>query len=334
MANKRFFLDLPKRLDQAKLKINKRLVVFLIFVGIATFLWFLRALEQDYVTRISHPVSYTNLPTDKVLVHEMPSKLSIEVKGKGFAIIRHNWDISKNPVQLNFGQLHRQELPSTPSIKIQVFSSQIKPQVASQLTKLSVNSITPESLMFEFSEKITKRVPIHADIFLDLEKQFMIRNGIILLPDSVDISGPAAIVDTINSILTTEIKLKKVNKSIKRNLSLVSPGNELQLSVKKVVVEIPVEQYTEKSLSVPVVAINVPDSLHLKTFPAQVEVKFRVVISAFDLIQPQDFQIVVDYLETAQDSPVKIKPHILVAPGLIENPRIKPEWLDYLLEQK
>ncbi|MCK5821783.1 MAG: hypothetical protein KAH17_07850, partial [Bacteroidales bacterium] len=117
-------------------------------------------------------------------------------------------------------------------------------------------------------------------------------------------------------------------------LSLISPLDRIELSLKRVAVEIAVEQYTEKSLTVPIEGINIPDSVHLKTFPSHAQITFRVVISAYDLIQSQDFRVGADYLEISSSPLTKIKPRIIMAPDLIENPRINPELVDYLLEQK
>ena len=334
MAGRELVKKMSVIIKLTKLNINRKLLVFLIFGGIATFFWFLRALEQNYVARIDHPIVYSNFPDDKVLVHKLPSRISLEVEGEGYAILRHNWDISKNPVKLVFNQIYRDKFPQEDNVLISVPVSQIKTIVDNQLNDLRVLTIKPDSLNFHFSSSITKRVPVQADIKLDLEKQFMIRNWIIIQPDSVDLSGPTAIVDTVNSILTTDLKFKKLDHSVKKNLGLIIPHDLLSTSVKRVTVEIPVEQYTEKSLSVPIEGINVPDSVHMKTFPAHANITFRVVISAFDLIQTQDFRIGADYLEISDASPVKIKPRILMAPGLIENIRINPELVDYLLEQK
>ncbi|MEA1876443.1 MAG: YbbR-like domain-containing protein [Bacteroidota bacterium] len=334
MAKTRFIQKITGKVEMAKHKMNKKLVVFLVFGGIATFFWFLRALEQNYITQINHPVVYINFPDDLVLIKELPKRISLEIEGEGNAILRHNWDIAKTPVRISFNQVYRDKLPQENNFLISVLTSHLKPTVETQLSNFKVLRIKPDSLSFHFSESSTKRVPVIADLKLDLEKQFMIRDRIMIQPDSVDISGPTAIIDTINSISTTDLKFKKLDHSVKRNLSLVNPHNLLTISAKRVAVEILVEQYTEKSLSVPIEGINVPDSVHLKTFPAHVQVTFRVVISAFDLIQTQDFRIAADYLEISSATLTKIKPRILMAPGLIENPRINPELVDYLLEQK
>ncbi len=58
------------------------------------------------------------------------------------------------------------------------------------------------------------------------------------------------------------------------------------------------------------------------------------LISAFDQIDPTDFMIVADYLDIEFSTSRKLKPRIEMAPSLIEHPKIQPELVDYLLENK
>ena len=48
-----------------KSKINHKMIVFFIFVGISTALWFINALGKSYSTYIEYPVRYINLPEKK-----------------------------------------------------------------------------------------------------------------------------------------------------------------------------------------------------------------------------------------------------------------------------
>jgi len=325
---------LSQQINPNNLKLDKRLVVFLVFVGIATLLWFLAALEKNHITSIEHPVVFNDLPNNKVLVNELPSKLTLEVEGKGFTILRHNWDISKSPVVIKFTQLSQGISQKKGILRLDIPTSQIKSRISNQLDNLKVLSITPDSLHFVLAGTSTKKVPVISNLSFDLQKQYMIRDKIKISPDSITVTGPALIIDTLSGIYTTSLRLRNLNRSASRTLNLENPNTQLKLETDKVEIEIPVEQFTEKKLTIPIDPINLPDSLNLKTFPATVEATFRVVMSAYDKIQPEDFRIVVDYLDIESGTSSKIKAKILLAPSLIENPRIKPEIMDYLLEQK
>jgi hypothetical protein len=333
MEGQGFIGQYIEKLKGAKLRLNRRLLVFIVFFGIATFLWFLKAMDKSYVTHIEHPVIYQNLPEKMVLVKEMPKKLLLEVQGTGYSILRHNWDISKSPVRINFKKLAK-PVSMGNTTKISIPTTQVKELITNQLNNLVVLSSQPDSLVFLFSKNYSKKVPVIANIELELAHQFMIRDRILLIPDSVLVSGPAILIDTLKGIQTIPQKFKKVDRSLRRNVGLLSPHNQLEISEKRIIMEVPVEQYTEKSLLVPVSVLNIPDSLILKSFPSEVEVTFRVVVSAFEQIQPEDFTLTIDYENIKVTAGQKAKPLLVAHSGLVENPKLKPEWVNFLLEKK
>ena len=57
------------------------------------------------------------------------------------------------------------------------------------------------------------------------------------------------------------------------------PAKECTVSAKKVILTIPVEQFTEAEIKVPVKILNCPDSISIKIFPDVVTVKGLVAIS-------------------------------------------------------
>ena len=84
-----------------KLKNDKRIVVSLVCLLIATVLWFLNALSKDYSTTITYPVKYVDAPKNQFLANEPPSKLDLKVNAHGFTLLRHKLSLSFSPIVLN-----------------------------------------------------------------------------------------------------------------------------------------------------------------------------------------------------------------------------------------
>lgn len=97
------------------IKRRRQVLILLFCVVIASVLWFLRALENRYDTEITHPVEYVNLPENYVLLQPLPRKLTLEVEGLGFSILRHNWDFSKDPLIVDFHDINL-AVPRKPSV--------------------------------------------------------------------------------------------------------------------------------------------------------------------------------------------------------------------------
>lgn len=334
MAVNPFFKKIPGILSRERLLPNKKLIIFVIFIGIATFIWLLWTLEKEYTTVISNPVQFSGLPEDRILVNKLPEKIQMEVTARGFAILRHNWDISTPPLKINFSNLYNVPFDNNTAQNINVSLGAAKSRLTNQLSDIRVNSIVPDTLTFSFAILIHKKVPVIADIELEMEKQYMTKGIARVIPDSIEISGPSTILDTLDHLMTAPLRLKKVDRNIVRNLAVVNHHDKITLMHKRVQVEVQVDQYTEKKLEAPIHGINVPDSVQLKFFPATAIITFRVIVSEFEKIQPEQFKLVVDYKQIEAGSAPKLLVQVLNSPDYISNLKTNPEAVSYILENK
>jgi len=93
------------------------------------------------------------------------------------------------------------------------------------------------------------------------------------------------------------------------------------------------QQYTEKSLEVPVTGVNFPDSLSLKSFPSKAGLTVWVKMSEYDRIEASDFQVVVDYNEISGTDVSKASLRIYSQPANVRNVRLQTRTVDFLMER-
>ena len=85
-------------------KIPKAFFVALVF---ALLFWSLIKLSKDYKTVISVPVSYINVPQDKLIQKEPLSNIEVQVKGTGFRLIRLSF--TNNVIDLDARNLQKKQ---------------------------------------------------------------------------------------------------------------------------------------------------------------------------------------------------------------------------------
>jgi hypothetical protein len=136
---------------------KQQIVTFLFCMGIATVLWFLRALENDYTTQISNPVNIEGLPANRALLPPLQKEVTLRVEGHGYSLLKHNLDFSRSPLTVNYGEIR----PFPPKEK-SGFTERI-PMVrfiqsfSVQMGDLKVLSIKPDTLVLQFSEITTQK---------------------------------------------------------------------------------------------------------------------------------------------------------------------------------
>lgn len=312
-----------------KLKNDKRIVVFLVCLLIATVLWFLNALSKDYTTTITYPVKYVSPPGNRFLSNTPPSKFDLEVEAHGFTLLRHKLNLSFSPIVLNLTNT-TQNLEGNKgsySIRTESLLRRISDQVSSEIRIIEVQ---PDFFTLVLDSLKTKTVPIIIDIKTDLKPQFYLKEPISVVPENVQITGPANILDTIYSLKTESKTFNKLDADIEKVVEIMHP-DETTVLPEKATLNIAVEKFTEKELKISVMIKNKPDDINIKLFPSEISVTFLVGLSEFENITASDFKIFVDYNSIKSDGK-NLEISIDSEPKYIQMIRILPETVEYLIE--
>jgi len=322
------FNDISDYVKVAKLRNNKRVVVFLICLAIATALWFLNALGKDYATTVTYPVKFVNPPENRFLANKTPVKLDLKIEGQGFTILRYKM-MSFSPIILDIEQFTSNLKPISGIYNVQ--SKNLIREVSSQLSsEIQINEINPEILEIVLDSLITKTVPVELDIEVEFVPQFNLKNPIKTIPDKVDITGPDIAMENISAVKTKVNITNKLETGISQEIELIHP-ERTTISPEKVNLIIEVEKYTEKELKIPVEIIHKPDKVRIKLFPSEVKVLFTVGLSRFETIKPGDFGVSVDY-NSMVDNANNLNILLYKRPDFIQGVRLNPEKVEFLIE--
>lgn len=314
-------------------KADRRLMIFLFFVVLSTIFWFLNQLEDEYLSEVTLPVRYTNFPNNKILVNDLPDHFDLKVRAHGYKLLEYKIGNKFLPYSINVNsltlQMHSQSSYARFFSRTALLSDKIENQLRSEL---EIISISPDTLYFEFAEKVFKKVPVVSNLDILPATQHMVRGNIQFNPDSITISGANPIVDTIQQVFTMNEKLTELNENYTNDVKLQKINN-IDFSHDEVEVNIKIDKFTEGSQKVKLNVINVPDSLIIRTFPKEVTVTYFVALSDYEKVLPQLFEAVVDYNQTkTQENKLKIE--IESAPDYIQSLRYNPKSVEYIIEKK
>ncbi|MFP4042626.1 MAG: hypothetical protein ACLFT6_07710 [Bacteroidales bacterium] len=313
-----------------KLRYSRNVGVFLFFLVVSTIFWFLNELENVYVTKISYPVKYTEAPSDKIIAEELPDQLELEIEGTGFKILEYQ--ISKNIIPLEI-RISSANLNKQDDSRYYLLTHTLQSTIIQELgSEINIVDITPDTLHFQFAEKVQKKVPIVSAIEYDLGQQLMLKNNVDIEPDSIVISGPNTIIDTINAVPTQQRNIGVITNTFSAKVELKRIHPEIEYSETSVNINIPVEQFTEGKLRKEISVVNCPDSILLRIFPRHVQIKYLVGLSNYENVIPELFKVTVNYNDTKKNSeklPVTIESY----PDYLKSYSYTPESVDYIIEK-
>lgn len=313
------------------IRLNKNILTYLICVVIASVLWFLNILNQDYSAELSYPLKYTNLPEDKYPSTTLPTHLQLEVKAKGFSLLGHHIKTSFLPITLNFATYSQLLRKQDNFFEYTLNTDDIKEKIASQISSdIQIINIYPENIVFRFAPSSQKKVAIQPDLSYTLKRQYII-NQITSSPDSVIISGPANVIDTLQQITTSPWKLKEVGKKTQKNLKLNIPEN-CRSDKENATITLEVEQFTEVRRTINIIAQHVPDSLNLRLFPSSIQISYEIGLSKYENVGDNDFIFAVDYPKETNISYLQVYVHKV--PSFIKNLEFSPQKVEFIIEKK
>lgn len=312
---------------------NGKAFVFFVCLALSSFLWFLNALEKHYTDHITVPIRYINLPKDKDLTGKLPEKLELTVDAFGYTLLRHKLSLAFSPVLLDVNELTNNYLEGKFMSKYAISTNGHKEEIAKQISsEIEIISIRPDSITFNVSDVIEKLVKVHPVVDFIFAKEFILQKPPVVEPESILVRGPKEILDTLKYINTKSIELKNLSHTVERDVDLVMLP-ELKSETEEVTVQIDVEQYTEAKFEIPILIINQPDSLLIKTFPAKVKVTCRIGLSQYNTLNNSSFRAVVDY---SRHSGTMSKLQVILdkVPETVLSVDHFPKDVEYIIERK
>lgn len=315
-----------------RLRINKQFYVISLCFIISAIFWLLIALSRDYSTKLTFPVKYINLPGKKVVMNEMPTEISVIIKATGFKIMSYSFQDKQKEVEVDIASSLRsfsfsREVLSIPTNSFLVdFSKELGKGV-------TITGFQPDSIVFNFSDIVTKRIPVVLELQAGFEKQFDTSGSPRINPSTIEVSGPPFLVDKLNSITTEKIKFENLKETAKGKVKLVR--NRL-LSYDKDEVEytIPVEKFTEGFVEVNIRPVNVREGYSLKTFPDVVKVRYLVALSNYNKVSSSMFDAVVNAGGLNEKNTTKMKVSLVSNPSFVRVTILEPEKVDYILRKQ
>ncbi|MCX6292453.1 MAG: CdaR family protein [Bacteroidetes bacterium] len=316
-----------------KLKFNKRVSAILICLFISLIFWLLIALTKEYTAGMKFRVVYENIPGQKVVVNELPSVISLNVKASGFKILSLRFNKTETPVHIHVDAANGLNI-GIPADVLAISTSKFSSDFSSVLGEdVIIQSFVPDSIVFNFSKKISKRVRVIPDLDIHFEKQYDSVGAMAIVPDSVDLFGPGSVIDTIHFISTSHVNLSHVKETVSVKASL-SPNKLITLSDTLVRIMVPVERFTEDNLEIPVQSIHVPKGYVLKTFPDKVSVKYQVALSKYNSVSAASFSAIADAEKMNDDNMNKMKVQLVKYPSFLKSVVMDPEKVDYILRKQ
>ena len=309
-------------------QMSKEVLIFLFFLLLAGGFWLNLALNETYEKEFSIPVSVVGAPKNVVLTSSETDTVKVTIRDKGFTLLTYMYGDILKKINLNFRSYSKNN--GTGSISAQDLQKMVYQQLASGSR---ITSVKPDKLEFFYNYGAKKQVPVRWSGRVIPEELYFI-SRVEYSPDSITIYAPEEKLDSINMVYTEQLNYANFRDTLVATCEL----NKIK-GVKMVPDRVKVTFFTdvlteEKIEGIPVVGVNMPEGMILRTFPAKVSVSFVTGVSTFRNLKREDFTVIADYNEIKRSTSEKCRIYLKEVPAGISRVRLETTSVDYLVEKE
>jgi YbbR domain-containing protein len=305
---------------------RRRFSAFFTCLVLAVFAWIFTALSNSYNFTVKEVLSYKNTPQKRAFHSLQPDTVNTTMQGTGWQMFFSKMKNENKVIGVDLRTLDNKDFV--------VLSSQLKQINDSKEFDEQVVSFSPDTLYFDFSDRAVKKVPVRLLTGIKYQHQFAQSNDISISPSYVTLNGPGNVIDKIKTWNTDSLILDSVNETIKTRIDFqpVKEGN-ISIYPKSVEVVIPVDEFTEKTVLIPVKLLNNHNYYKVKLFPQKVKVTFTTSLSKYAETDEDFFEASAD-LSLWQDNGYNTLPVKLTrVPAYCKIIKIEPQNVDFIIRK-
>jgi len=264
---------------------NWKAVVLCLFA--ATVFWFFNALNKNYTTNISFPLSFDYHAENYVAVRPLPENIRINVTGIGWDLFRRSLGVKVPALVI---PLER------PSEIDKIVGSTLPALFANQLERIQINFVLTDTLHIALEPKATKWVSLKLD-----SPSILFRHGYAMVsaakiePDSVYIEGPWPLLRSLSEPVYLKLVERNIDRDFEEEVEIKFLNDELiQRTPTRVKVSFSVDPLVEVSDSIPLALVHVPAAARPAIGIQKIPCVFAIPRSYYEKFHVDSVRAIVD----------------------------------------
>ena len=309
---------------------KRQWLAFLFCIGIALLLWLLFKLSMEYAAYFRYEVSIVSDMDGYASDSKNEEAVLVKGRASGFYIVKHQW--SSVP-RLRLQVPEKDIKPSGREDSFVIAASALNAPLVEQLRgDLVLESLLLDSIHVSFTKVASKRCKVDFQGMYSFDPQYTSFRPPVLTPDSVTVTGPASVLERLDSVQTLSVQLREIHKDIQGMVSLL-PIEGVHYSAKDVRYEIFVSRFAAYSVQREIKVENQPAGLSVLLVPATVNLQFRAPYDVADPLFRDYFELYVDYADIIQSHSGKLIPLYRALPEYVQRISIDPAVVECIISK-
>ncbi len=330
--NWKFVLRKKKSLTPREAASKRKLYVFVLCLLFSTIFWLFIKLSQESQASFQKNIIFRNFPEGMTGVSQSDSLVTFTLETTGLRLITESYLAPSDTLFVDTDQL--QVISHNGHNVYYMTRDDLHTRLRNAYGDWAgVRTVSPDTVKADAVEATSKILPVRLNADISYEKRFNLYGEITIQPDSVTLRGPKTMLDTIHELHTSHLEIENIRSSIRKDISLYIPSELLKADVKKVMVHIPVEEFTESTITLPI-DIECPDPINkgqLRLFPSKVELSYVVALRDYRMVSENMFQVSVTCPHAEPDAEDRLRVRLDKYPSFVDILNVRPSSVDYVI---
>ncbi len=298
---------------------------FWVFLLIAALLWYGDKLGDRYTTEILLPVEVQNDFSSRLWIERPRNELACRVEGFGSRLMAYKMRMGER-VAIPMSQLTLVPVSGSDR-RFRIDRASLTGALAAGVKELRIHEILDTALVIDVSPVEARRMPVRSRVEVGTARQYMLVGGVRLDPDSVEVRGPKALLDTMQAVYTRAKRYEEQKTSVAGRIELEQTEG-LLLSDRQAAYRAEVVPFTQHTLELPVRVENIPAGMMATIVPSRVRVVVNVPLRDYERIREERLHACVDYTAVRGEQSGKCAVRIDSLPVGTEVVRVEPQFVE------
>jgi hypothetical protein len=271
-------------------------------------------------------VKYVNVPPDKLILNDNPENVQLRMQENGFKMA---WfSLFPPTLSIDIAETNVQ------NGSLVYVIDENRTEIQSQLDIDFENTrFLKDAVVINYEQKQEKILPVESRIKIEYAAGYSAVEDLKIQPDSIRVSGPDNILDTLSRLYTLPITLTKTNADQSGTVALDTTSlPNVTFYRSRVGYTVDVEKFTEGKVQVPIELINVPQGLNVVIFPKETVLFFQVNLKDFSKVTASDFRVVADFNNVRGEQDFII-PEVIQKPDFTSNIRLNEKRIQFIIKK-
>lgn len=323
-----------KPLTPSEAASKRKVYIFTLCILCSALFWIFSKLSQETSAEFYNVVKFDSFPEELIPAYQTDSILRFKVQATGIRLISNYFFSKPDTIKISadalpvINRIGKQYHFITESRFSEILSEKT-------VAGASIHNIRPDTLFLELVPAVEKMLPVQLNAEISFEQRFRKYDQLLIEPDSIRVKGPKTIIDTLQYVSTEFWESGKLRQTAEKLLMLEKPFASMSLTLDQeyVRVVVPVAEYTESSIELPVHILCPEDTAfaEIRLFPNKATVSYIVALHDYRRVTSDMFSVVVVCPQLKPDSDGRLDVQLETYPSFVQILAIRPTFVEYII---